>query len=220
MPTISQRRGDALSRARKRPPCIGAVVPWLVSASGSAIAGLCTLGRWLALAGVLSLLLTACKPDAPKKEEPVTVGITGYNFTNEGVQRYFVNNTYGSNLPPYGGGGATSCCVSLPAKWSPELKIELTWRMGDWTVPYEQIAHLSTDEQLKCCWKVRALAKTVSVEPYQADTMGSLQVFFLPEDEIKVWVYLAGPQNPGHPSRMGYPAPSAPSHSGEPTNDR
>ena len=55
----------------------------------------------------------------------------------------------------------------------------------------------------------RALSKTVPIEPYEADKMGSLQVFFLPDDQIKVWVYLAGPQNPGHPSRMGYPEPPA-----------
>ena len=34
---------------------------------------------------------------------------------------------------------------------------------------------------------------------------GRLQVFFLPNDEIKVWIFDAGPQNPGHPSHMGYP---------------
>ncbi|RQO50978.1 hypothetical protein DBV14_17555 [Variovorax sp. KBW07] len=163
------------------------------------------LWRWLVLFVAAAVLLTGCKPEAPKKMEPVMVGITGYNFTNEGVQRYFVNNMYGSNLPPYGGGGATSCCVSLPAKWSPDLKVELTWRMGDWTVPYEQIAHLSTDEQLKCCWKVRALSKSVSIEPYEADTMGSLQVFFLPEDEIKVWVSKYDLGHEKHPSGMPYP---------------
>jgi len=159
------------------------------------------------------LLLAGCKPEAPKKEEPVTVGITGYVFTDEGIQEYFVNDMYGSNLPAYGGGGATSCCVNLPAKWSPDLRVKVDWITGHWTAPLDKIQSMDITEAMKCCLARRALSKTVPIEPYEADKMGSLQVFFLPDDQIKVWVYLAGPQNPGHPSRMGYPEPSGPSES-------
>ena len=162
-----------------------------------------------AFAIALGLLLAGCDPAPPKAPESIAMGITGYNFTDEGVQRFFVDGMYGSNLPPYGGGGKTSCCANLPEKWSPGLFVKVAWTMGDWTVPYEQIAHLTTEEQLKCCWRVRSLSKTVPVERYEEE-LGKLQVFFLPDDQIKVWVYPAGPQNPRHPSRMGYPQrPSA-----------
>jgi hypothetical protein len=156
-----------------------------------------------------ALLLAGCKPEALKKAEPVTVAITGYNFTAEGIQEYFVNAMYGSNLPPYGGGGATSCCVNLPAKWTPRLNVEVHWTIGHYTEPWEKRKHMTVAEETRCCWTERTFSKTVPIESYEADKMGSLQVFFLPDDQIKVWVYPAGPQNPGHPSRMGYPEPPA-----------
>ena len=160
------------------------------------------LHRWFIVLAMLVAAagLAACSPTAAK---PVVVGITGYNFTAEGVQEYYVNGMRGSNLPPYGGGGSTSCCVSLPAKWTPELTVKVSWTMGDWKVPYSQIANLSTSEQIACCWIERTLTNVVPVERYEEGAL--VQVFFLPNDEIKVWVYDPGPQNPSHPSHMGYP---------------
>jgi hypothetical protein len=151
--------------------------------------------------------LSACKPAAqapPGPPPPMNVGITGYNFTNEGVQEYYVDGSRGSNLPAYGGGGKTSCCVSLPDRWTPEVKVKVDWTMGDWSVPYATIEHLSTSAQMECCWIERSLSKTVPVERY-GEKGGRLQVFFLPDDEIQVWIYDAGPQNPEHPSGRGYP---------------
>lgn len=162
--------------------------------------------RWfrVMLTVLLLTLVVACEPAPPTLAKPFAAGITGYNYTNEGVQRFYVNGSYASNLPPYGGGGGSSCCASLPDKWSPDLTAKVYWTIGDWTVPYSRIADLSTSEQIKCCWKERSLSKTVPVEKYGTEG-GRLQVFFLPNDEIKVWIYDAGPQNPDHPSHMGYP---------------
>ena len=173
--------------------------------------------RWLALLFLSALLLAGCKPEAPKKEEPITVGITGYNFTAEGVQEYFVNNMYGSNLPPYGGGGKTSCCVNMPAKWFPHLNVEVHWTIGHYTVPWEKRKHMTVAEETQCCWTERTLTKTVPIEPYEADKMGSLQVFFLPDDQIKVWVSKYDLGHERHPSGMTYPeAPASESSSTEP----
>ncbi len=134
----------------------------------------------------------------------MTVGITGYNYTSEGVQDYYVNGQRGSNIPPYGGGGSVSCCVSLPPKWSPDLVVSVHWTMGRWTTPYETRKHLTIRQQIECCSTERALEKTIPVERYGKEG-GRLQVFFLPNDEIQVWVYDAGPQNPEHPSQRSYP---------------
>lgn len=164
--------------------------------------GIRLLYRWLGASVMLAVALglAACEASVAK---PMTVGITGYTFTSEGVQEYYVNGVRGSNLPPYGGGGSTSCCVSLPAKWTPELTVKVSWTMGHWTTPYESRKHLSVDEQIKCCSAERTLSKVVPVERYEVAAL--VQVFFLPQDEIKVWVYDPGPQNPSHPSHMGYP---------------
>ena len=164
-----------------------------------------TIARWLTVccALALSLALAGCEPPAPRVAKEMSVGITGYNFTAEGVQAYYVNDIRGSNLPPYGGGGGTSCCVSLPGQWTPGLTVKVDWTMGDWKVPYAQIAHLSTKEQMTCCWIERTLSKTVPVERYGEG--GDVQVFFLPNDEIKVWVSNLGLGHERHPSGMAYP---------------
>ena len=164
--------------------------------------GIRLLYRWLGASVMLAVALglAACEPSVAK---PMTVGITGYNFTAEGVQEYYVNGMRGSNLPPYGGGGSTSCCVSLPAKWTPELTVKVSWTMGHWTTPYESRKHLSVDEQIKCCSAERTLSKFVPVERYEAG--GIAQVFFLPQDDIKVWVSQYDLGHEKHISGMRYP---------------
>jgi hypothetical protein len=147
------------------------------------------------------LSLAACNPTAAK---PITVGITGYTFTSEGVQEYYVNGIRGSNLPPYGGGGSTSCCVSLPAKWTPDLNVNVNWTTGHWTVSMEKIQAMDISEAIRCCLARRTLSKVVPVERY-GEEGGRLQVFFLANDEIRVWVSNIGLLSPDHPSHMSYP---------------
>ena len=160
------------------------------------------LYRWLAALAMLAagLGLSACELSASK---PLTVGITGYTFTSEGVQEYYVNGVRGSNLPPYGGGGSTSCCVSLPAKWTPELTVKVDWITGHWTVPMAQIMAMDISEAIKCCLARRTLSKVVPVERYKVG--GIVQVFFLPQDDIKVWVSQYDLGHEKHISGMRYP---------------
>ncbi|HEY8331593.1 MAG TPA: DUF3304 domain-containing protein [Pseudomonas sp.] len=165
-----------------------------------------TLFRWLTLACALSIVLalSGCEPPAPRKVQDMAVGITGYNFTAEGVQEYYVNGSRGSNLPSYGGGGKTSCCVRLPGEWTPEVTVKVDWTIGHWTTAYETRKHLSIPEQIQCCFTERTLSKTVPVERY-GEEGGRVQVFFLPNDEIKVWVSNLGLGHARHPSGVPYP---------------
>lgn len=160
--------------------------------------------RWLALGGVLAfgLGLAGCKPNAESQD--LGAGITGYNFTNGGVQEFYVQDMRGSNLPPYGGGGATSCCVKLPRQWTPDLKVKVDWTIGHYTAPWEKRKSMTIAEETACCWTERTLSKVVPIQRY-GDGGEGLQVFFLPHDELEVWVFNAGPQNSEHPSQRGYP---------------
>jgi hypothetical protein len=164
------------------------------------------LARWLQLAGALVLLAlaSACKP--AEKAEPASYasGITGYNFTSEGVQAFYVNGQWGSNLPPYGGGGGTTCCINLPKHWRPGLVVKIDWTMGRWTTPHESRKHLSPEAQIACCSAERKLSTTVPIERYGTEG-GALQVFFLPNDEINVWVSDYDLGHEQHPSGMAYP---------------
>jgi len=150
---------------------------------------------------IFMMCVSACKPAEP---ESYAVGITGYNFTAEGVQDFYVDDQWGSNLPSYGGGGKTSCCVVLPKIWRPSLVVKIDWKIGHYNLPWSKLDLIPFDERSACCWVTRTLSKTVPVEPY-GHRGGSLQVFFLPNDEVKVWVstYDLGHEN--HPSGMKYP---------------
>ena len=150
---------------------------------------------------IFMMCVSACKPAEP---DTYAAGITGYNFTAEGVQDFYVNEQWGSNLPPYGGGGKTSCCVVLPKKWRPGLIATIDWTTGHWTLPIEKILPMDIHEAIRCCMALRSLSKTVPIEPY-GPRGGSFQVFFLPNDEVKVWVstYDLGHEN--HPSGLKYP---------------
>ena len=168
--------------------------------------------RWwqAMIASILCVLLTGCEPAKP---ESYGAGITGYNFTSEGVQEFYVNGQYASNLPPYGGGGGVVCCINVPATWRPGLIAKIDWTVGRWTTPYESRKHLSDDEQIKCCTAHRTLSKTVPIEPYGPEG-GDFQVFFLPNDDVKVWITMYGLGHAKHPSGMSYPKNPNPSPKG------
>ncbi|WP_244917609.1 DUF3304 domain-containing protein [Pseudacidovorax intermedius] len=162
--------------------------------------------RLIATAWVLATvgLLTGCQSLVPQARTEYSAGITGYNFTSEGVQSFYVQGMRGSNLPPYGGGGATSCCVQLPWQWTPDLKVKVDWTIGHYTRPWEQRKDMSIEQERACCWTQRTLSKVVPIQPYEAEG-GRLQVLFLPNDEIEVWVSMWALGAPQHPSRRTYP---------------
>jgi len=164
------------------------------------------LYRWfgLACALVMSLALAGCDRAAPRAAKEMAVGITGYNFTAEGVQEYYVNDSRGSNLPPHGGGGKPSCCVKLPGQWTPGLTVKVDWTVGDYALPWSKLEPMTPEQRSACCWKQRTLSQTVAVERY-GDEGGRMQVFFMPHDEIKVWVSDLGLGHERHPSGMAYP---------------
>lgn len=113
-----------------------------------------------------SLSLVSCS-----KEEMVAVSITGYNhIETESILGFSVNGANGPNLPPYGGGGKFSCCVNLPLNWKPGLRATVHWEYGsgpNHTPPPPQSA-------------------TVDIPKYTPDGMGTLQVHFYPNHQIKV----------------------------------
>ncbi|MDC8787281.1 DUF3304 domain-containing protein [Roseateles koreensis] len=154
----------------------------------------------------LSLGLTACKAKDDSANESLGVSITGINYTAEGVQSFYVNGAWAGNLPPYGGGGKTAGGIFLPRRWTPDLKVTVDWTVGHFTKPYKEYKALPINQILACCWAERTLKLTVPVQKY--DEPARLQVFFLPDDKLEVWVTDLGVQHPDHPS--GRPNPKDP----------
>ncbi|MDC8787297.1 DUF3304 domain-containing protein [Roseateles koreensis] len=151
----------------------------------------------------LSLGLTACKAKDDSANESLGVSITGINYTAEGVQSFYVNGAWAGNLPSYGGGGKTAGGIFLPRRWTPDLKVTVDWTIGHYTKPYQERKNLNASETRACCWAERTLKLTVPVQKY--DEPARLQVFFLPDDKLEVWVYDSSTIDPNHPSHRPYP---------------
>ena len=78
------------------------------------------------------------------------------------------------------------------------MKIE--WRRSDCGGVDAQGRSKCRDMELGT-WPKKTLKKTVPIEPYSAPD--TVQVFFLPHDEIKIYVSDMAPWHPEHPSKLG-----------------
>lgn len=154
-------------------------------------------------ASLLVCLLQACgKTEDPAKEEGSASSISGYNYTIEGIQEFYVNGQWGGNLGIGDGGGSNVCCVNLPKKWTPGLSATVTWRRSDCggQGPGNERCPIGGDK-----WYFKNLEATVPIESY--DRPYTMYVAFLPNDEVKIYVTPVGLRNPNHPANLGKPRP-------------
>lgn len=154
------------------------------------------------------LLLTACSK-APPKNEASSTSISGYNYTSEGIQEFYVNGAWGGAIS-IGGGGATVCCINLPDKWTPGLKVMVEWERSDCGLEGPRGSRCPVPPDFETTgklppWQHKKLKEEVAIEPFEkSDTV---QVFFLPNDEVKIYVSSLGPGNQDHPAHLGRPHP-------------
>ena len=151
-----------------------------------------------ALAVITCSWLAGCTAAPP---ENLPTPIEGYNHTSAAINRFTVNGAGGSNFGPHSGGGSQTCCVSLPTKWRPGLKVVIEWEKdpdprsyGKWPEP------LFSD-----AWRKRMAEHethythhraVVELEPY--GEFGSLDVHFFPCDVVKVATSNATYGQPGY----------------------
>jgi len=152
--------------------------------------------RCLLLSVFLLVAVTACD----SKDEGSASSIAGYNYTNEGIQEFYVNGQWGSNLGIGDGGGSYVCCIMLPKKWTPGLSATVAWVRSD----------CQGDRINRCpnggdSWPHKTLEATVPIEPY--DRPYTTYVAFLPKDEVKIYVTPMGLISSKHPAKLGMPRP-------------
>lgn len=109
-------------------------------------------------------------------EETVIASVNPYNFTDVAVVDLFVDEQWGGEVDAHSGGGTSVCCVLIPKKWRQDLAVHVKWKK-------------TADPK----W----YAATAKVPAY-TETAG-LQVLFLPNDEIKVYVNDYWPCSAKHP---------------------
>ena len=102
--------------------------------------------------------------------------INPYNFTDVGVVDLFVNGGWGGNVYPNSGGGGSVCCVMVPEKWRPGLKVNVKWQK-------------SGDEK----WYTAEPEIPIYTESH------GLQVLFFKNNKVKVYLIDSWPCRPEHP---------------------
>jgi len=115
-------------------------------------------------------VLAACEA----RSAGIPVAIQGYNHTDTSIPQFLVNEANGASARRHSASGKV-CCAVLPDRWSPDLKVEISW---------------TTD--LKTYQKV-----TVPIPKY--DEPGNLAVHFLRNGQVKVFstiMYLGHPDYP------------------------
>ena len=153
----------------------------------------------------LSLVSALCGC-MPAQTSLIGTPIEGYNHTSAAIHHFSVNRNGGPGIGPYGGGGKQNCCVGMPARWRPGLKVLVEWEKdpaphayGGWP------ERRHTDE-----WRTRMKAHRVGysrhsvwaeVAPYER--LGVVDVHFLPCDRVAVSAVAILPGKPGYP--FGFP---------------
>jgi putative hemolysin len=127
--------------------------------------------------------LSACaSPLRAEEESPVqqtygaTIGIV--NHTEKYIYSTTVDGGEAGHAQALSAGVGSMCCVNLPRKWHPGLKVEVGWDMPE-----------GTKHVLK--------SKIVDVEKY--DRPGTLYLHFFPDDTVRVVVTNTVGASPNHP---------------------
>ena len=113
---------------------------------------------------------TACSKESMK----ISVSLTAYNHTENGVGSYIVTLADGTSvdagyLAPGEGGGGETCCLSIPSAWNPGMKATISMHI------------------LKNGKPIR-VEKIVSVPRYNSFDAGRFVVHFLHDGSLKVFV--------------------------------
>ncbi len=133
--------------------------------------------------GVLSLLLIACdgagKNTSAKNDDYVS-SILGYNHTDDYIHKLYINGAMGANLPAHGGGGAITCCVTLPQPWHKDLRVKIEW---------------ATSRDEKTIWHEKAILPP----KYGLQEGGLFQLHFLPNLEVLIVISNLYAEHPDYP---------------------
>ena len=143
---------------------------------------------------LLGLALAACQPEADSKEQKTNknvamVMVDSVNYQHERGTKYTLYDL--SQNPPQAvggaitnfleGGGSKGCCIALPKKWHPGIKVRLEWGEADRTTIFPE-------------------TYTRDLEIPRYDEPADLYVVFYWNHEVEVVV---SPADPGHPLWAG-----------------
>ncbi len=121
-------------------------------------------------------------------DEMVAPGLTLINYTDDEVYTSVRNSRFPEpgqgasyDMGPNAGGGGVMCCVPIPARWRPGIKMNVHYRFGKWPKDKEE-------------------TKIVELPEYPDGRPGSLYLVFHSESKFEL---LSSIYAPGHPRWPG-----------------
>jgi len=143
------------------------------------------------------MLLSACETYGHASSVPASIVGVQHMGKNFSVAEFYVNGYEGGTAGRLGGGGAYVCCVSLPGKWRPDLKVEVRWKVVNWT--NEVRSEIAKQNYRSLSFDGPYVAR-VPVEKY--DHVGDLYVHFLANGRVRVVSSSYSPLHTSHPVRF------------------
>lgn len=138
------------------------------------------------------VILSACKTNDHASHVPTLIVGVQHMGKNFSVAEFYVNGYEGGTAGRLGGGGSFVCCVSLPGKWRPGLKVEVRWIVTDWT---NEVRSEIAKQNYRSVASDGPYIAWVPVEKY--DEVGDLYVHFFANGRIRV---ISSSYTPGHAS--------------------
>lgn len=142
---------------------------------------------------LLCLLLAGCEPVASSKPAGVAVSVDAVNYMHDWDVQYTLTDLR-TNEPVGGaivgvleGPGGKGCCVTLPERWQPGIKLRVTWEEGN-----------------KDMTKPEKYQRDLELPRYEAP--GDVYVLFYPAQQVEVRVSAVEPGQPGWAGRIKLPA--------------
>ncbi|WP_167761480.1 DUF3304 domain-containing protein [Duganella callida] len=134
---------------------------------------------------MLLCLLCACGRAASPRhsDEPVSLGILGYNYTNKYIDSFSVNGQGGGNIQvssPSSGGSGIVCCVSY-RPGSPIKTVHIRWQSGACYFKEQSSLSKQMFDTLYSFYK----EQDAPVEVLTADDPQYMEIHFYPDGSIK-----------------------------------
>ncbi|HCM64567.1 MAG TPA: hypothetical protein DIT05_18810 [Morganella sp. (in: Bacteria)] len=159
---------------------------------------------WSGLVLIMVLFLQGCTPDDPPKEKIAYVGanLLGYNHVaGTNINWFSVNGQRGRT-------GGFTCCVMLPEKWQPNMKVDVQWEVNPDPFPMDlpEFNDPNYNNYMKNKKANYRQYRTTTTIPEYDDSCG-LQVHFLPCQQVKVTATCYGINHPDHPVKDPFDQP-------------
>lgn len=126
-------------------------------------------------------------------DEMVSPGLRLINYTNDEVFTSVRNSKYPKpgqgasyDMGPNTGGAGLMCCVPIPTRWRPGIKMNVTYRFGKWPEGKE-------------------VMKVVELPEYPGGGAGELYLVFHSENEFELLSTNFAPGHPRWPGRQVEP---------------